>query len=337
MHNFFFRSEIYRALLLLVLVLVLGVLGFMFFDDYTFVDAIFMTVITVSTVGFSIVDPLSPEGKMFTIFLIISSIGVYTYAATIITRFLVDGQFLVRYRYNQVYKKIRKMSNHVIVCGYGRNGQQAIQKLKDYKKDFVVIEKDKDKIDLLAQDTSIRFVQGDATEDDILIKAGVENSTVLITTLPKDSENLFVVLSAKQINKDLRIISRASDENTRSKLKIAGADNVIMPDKLGGDHMASLVVTPDVVEFLDNLSVEGIDTTNIKEVKIKDLSDEDHPTIKSFDLRRKTGVTVIGVKTNTGEYFVNPDADMVLEDNSKLIVLGKSSQIKQLNELYGVE
>lgn len=324
--------------MLLTSILAMGVLGYMFIDDYSFVDALFMTVITVSTVGFNIVDPLNPAAKVFTVFLIMSSIGTFMYAATIITKFIVDGQFLIQYKHNQVYKKISKLSGHVIVCGYGRNGKQAVQKLIDYNRAFVVIESDHERIARLSESDKILFIEGNATEDEFLMKAGIERASHVITTLPSDSENVFVVLSCRQFNKDLTIISRAADENSRSKLKIAGATNVIMPTKIGGDHMASLVVTPDVVEFLDNLSVDGDNHTNIKEVHIEDVSVEGKKsTIRNFDLGRKTGITVIGMKTADGEYHVNPDGDLELLPGTKLIVLGQSFQIEKLENMYGIK
>jgi|LGVF01.1.fsa_nt_gb voltage-gated potassium channel len=325
--------------MLLTFIVGVGVLGYMFIDDYSFVDALFMTVITISTVGFSVVDPLNPAGKIFTVFLIFSSIGAYMYAASIITKFIVDGQFLIQYKHNQVYKRIQKLNGHVIVCGYGRNGHQAIQKLKDYNEDFVIIEKNKDKIDEMSQDDSLLFVEGDATEDAVLEKAGINRATTLITTLPKDSENVFVVLSSRQLRSDITIISRASEENSRSKLKIAGATNIIMPDKLGGDHMASLVVTPDVVEFLDNISLEWKRNINIKEIKIEDLKlkEGEISTLRKLDLRRQTGVTVIGLKNIEGNYDVNPNVDEELVSQTKLIVLGKSYQIAKMMELYNMK
>jgi len=324
--------------MLLNSIIIIGVLGYMFIDDYSFVDALFMTVITISTVGFNIIDPLNPAAKIFTIFLILSSIGAYMYAASIITKFIVDGQFLIQYKHNQVYKRIQKLNGHVIVCGYGRNGQQAVQKLRDYDEDFVIIEKDKDKIAEMSQDDNLLFVEGDSTEDAILIKAGIEKASTLITTLPRDSENVFVVLSSRQLRSEITIISRASEENSKSKLRIAGATNIIMPDKLGGDHMASLVVTPDVVEFLNNLSVEGKRSSNIIEVQIDDINvDGRRPTIKDIDLRRQTGANVIGLKTINGDYIVNPDVDVELEAGTKLIVLGKCFQIEKMTELFGMK
>ena len=310
----------------------------MFIDDYNFVDALFMTVITISTVGFNIIDPLNPAAKIFTVLLILSSIGAYMYAATIITKFIVDGQFLIQYKHNQVYKKIGKLSGHVIVCGYGRNGKQAVQKLIDYNRAFVVIESDPERIARLSEMENVLFIEGNAIEDEFLVKAGIDRASHVITTLPRDSDNVFVVLSCRQFNPNLTIISRAADENSRGKLKIAGATNVIMPTKIGGEHMASLVVTPDVVEFLDNLSVDGKNHTNIKEVHIEDVTVEGKKaTIRNFDLRRKTGVTVIGLKLGDGEYHVNPDGDIELLPGTKLIVLGQSFQIDKLEEVYGIK
>jgi len=313
----------------------MGVMGYMFIDDYNFIDALFMTVITVSTVGFNIIDPLNPAAKIFTVFLILSSIGTFMYAATIITKFIVDGQFLIQYKHNQVYKKISKLAGHVIVCGYGRNGKQAVQKLIDYNKKFVVVEGEPSRIEDLSKVDNILFIEGNATDDSVLLKAGIERASHIITTLPNDSDNVFVVLSCRQFNKDIKIISRAAEENSRRKLKIAGADNVIMPTKIGGDHMASLVVTPDVVEFLDNLTVDGNNHTNIKEVHVEDVAVEGKKaTIRNFDLGRKTGVTVIGLKTPDGEYHVNPDGDMELLPGTKLIVLGKTNEIDKLADMF---
>ena len=155
--------------------------------------------------------------------------------------------------------------------------------------------------------------------------------------MPNDADNLFVVLSARQLNSKLKIISRASQETSYSKLKLAGADNVILPDNIGGDHMASLVVIPDLMEFVDNLSIIGKYNTNIEEIAVEKLYDtSERKTIKDLDLRRKTGCTVIGYKDVQGEYIVNPEAEMNLEPNSKVIVLGRPEQIEKLNTIYNI-
>ena len=293
-----------------------------------------MTVITISTVGFSEVVPLTDEGKIFTIFLILTSISVFGYAVSAFSEALASGDFFKQIKLKRVQRKIDKLKNHTIVCGYGRNGMQAIVKLKNYQKEFVVIEKDKELIKVLDEE-SILYIEGDATTDEALNSAGIINASNLITALPSDADNLFVVLTASQLNKRCKIISRASNESSYSKLKIAGANNVIMPDKLGGEHMASLVVTPDVLEFVDRLTIEGETTANLEEVSVNDLPkiylDK---TILDLDLRKKTGCNVIGYKKVDGSYIINPEISIKLVADSSLIVLGRPEQIVKLRELF---
>ncbi len=294
-----------------------------------------MTIITVTTVGFNEVGPLETEGKIFTIFLIISSLFIFAYAISVITEYLFSKNQLQLLKTKKVKKMINSLSNHVIVCGYGRNGMQAVERLKAYKKPFVVIEKDKDIIEKYEKD--VLFIEGDANEDETLITAGVKDAQYLIVTLPDDAANLFVVLSARQLNNKLFIISRASQVTSQKKLKLAGADSVIMPDKIGGDHMASLVVIPDLITFMDKLSTEGENTTNLEEVAIEDFADQmECNSLRDLDLRRKTGCTIIGYIEPNGNYIINPEADLPLEPKSKVIVLGRPEQIKKLNEMFHI-
>jgi voltage-gated potassium channel len=300
----------------------------------TFVNSLYMTVITMTTVGFSEVHPLSEDEKIFTIFLILTSISVFGYTVSSFTEYIVSGQLFHKIKLKKVQKKIDKLKGHTIVCGYGRNGKQAIAKLKSYNKEFVVVEKDKELISFLDTE-GVLNIEGDATLDETLLRAGIATADNLITALPSDADNLFVVLTASQLSKKCKIISRASNESSNSKLKIAGADNVIMPDKLGGAHMASLVVTPDVIEFVDKLTFEGETTANLEEVSVNDLPSEYvNKTILDLDLRKKTGCTVIGFKTANQEYIINPEASILLEKDTNLIVLGRPEQITKLRELF---
>ncbi len=294
-----------------------------------------MTIITVTTVGFNEVGPLETEGKIFTIFLIISSVFIFAYAISVITEYLFSKNQLQLLKTKKVRKMINNLSNHVIICGYGRNGMQAVERLKAYKKPYVVIERDKDIIEKYEVD--VLFVEGDANEDETLLTAGVKDAQYLIVTLPDDADNLFVVLSARQLNQKLFIISRASQVTSQNKLKLAGADSVIMPDKIGGDHMASLVVIPDLITFMDKLSTEGENTTNLEEVAIEDFADQmECNSLRDLDLRRKTGCTIIGYIEPDGNYIINPEADLPLEPKSKVIVLGRPEQIKKLNEMFHI-
>ena len=328
------KSKLYRATSLLFLLLLTGVTGFYTLTGMSLVDALYMTVITITTVGFGEVVPLSQEARLFTVFLILISMVVLGYAITVLTEYIIEGEFFKNLKYKSVQKKIKQLKNHTIVCGYGRNGKQAVSKLLQYGKEVVVIEDDEKIIEEL-QESGLPFIEGDATKDEVLYKAGLKNAAHLITTLPSDADNLFVVLSARQQNKHIKIVSRASDDTTDSKLRIAGANNVIMPDKIGGDHMASLIVTPDIIEFVDKLSTYTGGNTYIKEIAIDDLPAEfSSKSIRDLDLRRKTGCLIIGYKTPDNKYIVNPDPGIKMMPHAKLIVLGNAEQVKKLNEMF---
>lgn len=333
----FLQSKILGAILLLILIFVMGITGFILFFGYTFIDAFYMTVITITTVGFGELHPMSAAEKMFTSFLILSSIFILGYAIKVISEYILSKSNIGNLREKKVQEKINKLHDHVIVCGYGRNGKQAVHKLKAYKKSYVIIEMNEDVIERF-YDEKHMFVHGNANEDEILIKAGMERASTLICALPSDADNLFIVLSARQINKNLKIISRATEETSYQKLKLAGADNVIMPDKIGGEHMASLVVVPDLVEFLDNLSVSGEeDSIYVEQVPFEKVCPSGkEQAIKDLDLRRKTGCSIIGYKTPEGEYIVNPEPSLILKKDSKLILIGRPNQIESLKQLYHV-
>ncbi|WP_420321891.1 potassium channel family protein [Flagellimonas sp.] len=329
------RSKILLALSLMLLVLSFGVVGYRFISDFSWIEAIYMTIITVTTVGFAEVRPLDANAKIFTVFLIVTSVFIFGFAISVITEYLLGRNSLQILKKKKVKKKIDSLSNHVVVCGYGRNGMQAAEKLKAYKKPFVVIEKDKEIIE--RYENEVLFVEGDANEDETLLNAGIERAQYLITAVPDDAANLFVVLSARQLNKNLFIITRASQVTSQSKLQLAGADKVIMPDKIGGDHMASLVVMPDLITFMDKLSIEGENTTNLEEVEIEDFTDQiECNSLRDLDLRKRTGCTIIGYIEPNGNYIINPEADLVLQPKGKVIVLGRPEQIKKLNQMFQI-
>ncbi|MDO1501237.1 potassium channel protein [Winogradskyella maritima] len=332
-----FRSKIYIAFTLLFLLLLVGVLGFRLIADYAWVDALYMTVITITTVGYGEVGPLDANAKLFTVVLILGSVVIVGYAISIITEYILSKNSLENIKQRQMQKKIDKLENHIIICGYGRNGKQAARKLAAYKKPFVVIEKNKEVVEKVKID-NVNFIVGNANDDDVLKTAGIEKASTLISAMPDDADNLFVVLSARQLNKDLCIISRASEETSYNKLKLAGADNVILPDRIGGDHMASLVVVPDLIEFIDNLSIVGAGNINIEELAVEQLYDAQRKkTIRDLDLRQISGCTVIGFKTAEGDYIVNPEANTKLVPGSKVIVLGRPEQIEKLNSEYDID
>ncbi len=330
-----FRSKFIRAIALMLGILTVGVIGYRYLSDFSWLDALYMTIITVTTVGFMEVQPLEDDAKIFTVLLIITSVFIFAYAISVITEYLLSRNSLQLLKLKTVKNKIKNLDGHTIICGFGRNGMQAAARLNAYNRPFVVIERDNTLIEKHEED--ILFVIGDANEDVNLVDAGIERADNLIVTLPDDASNLFIVFSARQLNKDLFIVSRASLVNSQSKLEAAGADKVIMPDKIGGDHMASLVVLPDLITFMDQLSVEGEDTTNLEEVAIEEFIGEGEcNSLRDLDLRRKTGCTIIGYIDPDGSYIINPEADLELQPKSKVIVLGRPEQIQKLNEMFHI-
>ncbi len=329
------KYKLYLSLMLILIVIGVGIGGYMWLsDDYDWIDALYMTVITVTTVGFGEVHPADDSLKIFTVFLIISSIMIYGFVLSVFTELMTNGQIPEYFKRRKLQKKINQMKNHIIVCGFGRNGRQAVERLHSYNKQCVVIESDPRIIEEL-EDRGIACIKGDATDDEILLKAMVEEASFLITALPSDADNLFVVLSAKQLNPDIVVISRASNDSSYKKLKVAGADNIIMPDKIGGNHMASLIVTPDLVEFVERLSISGNTSMNLEEISVDQLPAEyTGKTLKDLNIRHKTGCLVIGLKTPDKEYIINPDASLPLEPGVHLIILGNSEQIERLRETY---
>lgn len=330
------KDRFYLALLLLISIFLIGVFGFYFIADYTWLNAIYMTIITVSTVGYGEPQPLEREAKIFAIGLILASLAIIGFSISVITEYILARSNPKLILSKKMSKSIASLENHVIICGYGRNGKEVAQKMRAHNKPFVIIEHIKEIVDRY-KTSQIPILHGNAIEDEVLKEAKIYKAKYLITALPEDADNLFIVLSARQMNKDLKIISRASKSSSYRKLRLAGADNVIMPDKIGGDHMASLVVVPDLVEFLDNLSLVGKGAVNIEELPSEKLTlGKINQSILDLNVRALTGCTIIGYKNPEGEYTVNPSANQQLETDSRVIVLGSAEQIEKLNKLYHI-
>lgn len=327
------RFRLYLAVGLLALSLLVGTVGYHLVENLSFLDALYMTVITLSTVGFHEVQPFSTQGRIFTIGLIIGNLGIFTYTISVITRLLMDGELRYEYEKFSINKKIKRMKDHTIVCGFGRNGRQACRELADHNIPFVVIERNE--IDRSLIDFKVNHIQGDAREDHTLTEAGIDKAKALITSLPDDAANVFVVITARHMQPQLQIISRANADSSEEKLRRAGANNVIMPDKVGGAHMASLVTRPDVMEFIDLISGQRGNEVQITELSI-DLVNEKfmNLTIGELDIRGKTGANIIGFKTAEDDYVINPQAHHKMHKHCKLIVLGTKEQLSNLERYY---
>lgn len=231
-------------------------------------------------------------------------------------------------------KKVKNLENHVIVCGYGRNGRETSNEFLEKNIPFVIIEQSAEIIEKIKDNPELMYVQGDTTQDEILEIAGVKKARALIATLPNDADNLFIVLSARELNKNLLIVTRASNDSSNLKLKQGGANFVIMPDKLGGQQMAKLVSHPDVVEFLDYILLHSEKEVNLQEIMLSGLSDNlNNSTIGEVNVRNKSGTNILGIKTAKGNYIFNPASTEKISNNDKLFVLGTPEQIESFKSL----
>lgn len=330
-------SRLSYFLILLSVVITGGTSGFIWLENYSLIDAFYMTVITISTVGFSEVQTLSPNGKLFTAGLIITSFGTFAYAITSITTYLVGGEYKQFIKNHKFMKDLSKLRNHVIVCGFGRVGKQVASDLAATNTAFVVLEQSAEVIAEHENIPGYLFLKGNATDDDNLLKARLLEAKAVICCLPKDTDNLYIVLSARERSAKVTIVSRAILSNSISKLKFAGANNVILPDTIGGSHMASLVTNPDVMEFLDMVRVQGRTGSNVNSVAFSELPEHyQNKTIGQLNNEKLTGVSIIGYKTPDGSYLVNPDDDVMMVPGSSLFVLGSESQLAKLKALFGL-
>jgi voltage-gated potassium channel len=325
---------LYIGLGLLVLIIGIGTTGYMVVEGFTFSEAFYMTIITMATVGFREVRPLSSTGMWFTAGLIIFSFGIFAYAITTLTRFIVEGVSSNYFKEKRMKKHIDKLRNHVIVCGYGRNGAQAVKELEEHNIPIIIIENHRETVEMIRESGEQFVIEGDATQDETLNLANIQHAQSLITTLPADADNLFVVLSARELNPKLQIISRASDDNSDNKLKSAGANNVIMPNRIGGRRMAKLVTQPEVIEFIEYVLMQATGSVFLEEVLCEKFSPTlEGKTIEELDIRNESGVNVIGIKKEDQTFVINPAPETVLTGKDKIFVLGNKNEIAKMKEI----
>jgi voltage-gated potassium channel len=333
-------SRLWLALGLLVFSFVVGVAGFMGIEHYSFVDAFYMTVITASTVGFGEVHPLSDVGRLFTSFYILFNLLVVAYLVSVLTTYIFDGELRHLFRMIRTDQEIKSFRDHVIVCGFGRNGYKAYDELHHSGTRAVVVEQNEAMLrainDAKGGSAQIPVVYGDATTETTLRQAGIEHARALITALPKDADNVFVALTARELNPNLVIIARASARSSVSKLISAGANSVVMPDEIGGSHMANLIIRPEVIRFLDMISGLDPNKLHLEELAFGDMRPSLRgQSIRELDLRSRTGATVIALRHGQGgELEVSPAADYRPVAGDVLLVLGNEEQIQSLHKQF---
>ncbi|MEL6843294.1 MAG: potassium channel protein, partial [Bacteroidota bacterium] len=321
--------KVYGSILLLLITSVVGMIGFRLIEGYSWLDSAYMTVITMSTVGFGTLGDLTVGGKLFSIFLIIISAGIFVYAITTISTFVIEGEFQHFFKRYQVNKQIEKLSEHIIICGLGRNGREVARELESQQVPYLIVEENEEVIqDFLEHHPEALILQGDATHDDVLEDANIDKARGLITALATDAENVFITLTAREMNPRIKIVARASQESSVSKLRRAGANEVILPNLIGGRKMANVLTRPALVEFLEMVSGDS----RINKLHLEVVSCEAHDaligkTLAELDLRRQTGVLVLGRKSGNLPVELNPGPHRQLESSDRLFMIGTNEQI----------
>lgn len=341
--------EIYRrlgrGLLLLLAVLVAGMVGYRWIGlsaghDWNWWDCLYMTVITVASVGYTEVFPVRdiPGAEGFTVAIILLGAGAMVYASSVLVALFVEEDLRHALRRERMRKAIQKMKDHIIVCGTGSTGITVVRELRATKRPFVVVERDAERLARLEAEfgkDQVLYVQGDATEDDVLVKAGVERAMGLVAALPTDKDNLFVTVSARQLNPNLRIVARAVEAGTAPKLLKAGAHRVVSPNAIGGMRMVSELIRPTVVEFLDKMLRDRERNLRIEEVPVPPDSPLVGQPLRQAPIRRITQLLVIAAwEPEPDRYTYNPGPDYVLTAGVVLIVLGEVDDVIKLRAFF---
>ena len=321
------RRRVIYSFCLIALVISFGTFGYVAIEGWDFLDSLYMTIITLTTVGFKEVHDLSFNGKLFTIILIIGGVGTVLYSLSTGAKFVLEGELQEIFGRKRLEKKLNDLKDHYIVCGYGRMGKIIARELKHERLDFVVIEKSggilDDKADFLV-------IEGDATKDELLKKAGIEKAKCLISVLPTDAENLYVVLSARGLKPDLLIVARAGEEGSEKKLLRAGADRVVSPYHIGGLRMAHTVLKPAVVDFIEFATKSGNIDLQIEEITIMEGSGLVGLTLDQCGIGRDLGIIIVAIKKQSGEMKFNPNHLSILSAGDTLIAVGETTKLEIL-------
>jgi voltage-gated potassium channel len=332
------RSVVRRmGLLALLLIATLSgaTLGYVIIEDFGWLDAAYMAVVTVSTVGFQEVRPLSDEGRVFTIFVILGGVGAIAFAATTLGQYIVSGELRGALASRRMDHKLHSLTGHHIVAGYGRTGSEAASQLLRDGITVVVVEADATEAARVAEDGRFTVLCGDAGDDDVLREAGIERATGLIACVNPDSANLMVVLSARALNPDLHIVARSDNDATRPKLMTAGADRVLSLHNLTGRRLAHMAVMPTVVDFLDMVLHDDTMEMWFEDFTVEAKSLADGLSIRAMALRDPVGASILGLRHENGEMRVSPSPDVVLVPGDTVVALGTREQLDSLGQALG--
>lgn len=323
------RTKVLISSIGIISILILGTVGYIFLEGWNFLDSFYMTVVTITTVGFEEVHSLSPRGQIFTIILLFTSLGIVTYGIGGMFRALMEGSLNQFFKERRMGKMLTELCDHYIVCGAGETGMSVIKELQRAKVKYVVIEGNQEKVESL-QEQKIPIFHGDATHDEMLEKMQIKKAKGVITALNNDADNVFAVLSCRELNPELHIVARSIEPSSEAKLKKAGADVVVSPNEIGGQRMAVLALNTKITNVLDIVSNNKDESTiNVFEIKIETGSNLAGKSLQEANVRVRTGLTVLAIIRNN-EKFLNPSPEIVLNTGDRLMVLGKEEQVENM-------
>ena len=322
------------SMLILLVLMTAGTFGFMVIEKWRFLDAFYMTIITLGTVGFREVHELTDGGKLFTISLIIVGVSVLGYIVGSLAQIMFEGQIQRVIGRKKVEKRIGALEDHYIICGFGRIGSLICKEFSVNNLSFVVVEKDPDALEKLGEENHL-FLKGDATMDETLLKAGIKRAKGLISVVTSDTSNVYITLTARGLNPDLFILARSGEEGSDIKLKRAGANKVVSPYFIGGSRMAQSILRPNVVDFIEIATGSDHLDLQMEEITIPEHSAFAGETLVSSGFRKEIGVIIVGIKKSHGKMVFNPHSHSKVEGGDTLIILGEPNSISKLEDLVG--
>ena len=322
--------------LFLVIIILIGTIGYSLIQKWDFLDSLYMTVITITTVGYGEVSKLSMPGKVFTIGLIASGAGTAAYIVGSLSRMMIEGEIRRLLGKRKLGKRIQTLKDHYIVCGCGRIGNLICKEFTKSTKQvtFVVIENDPDVIEKIENEKYL-YVQGDSTEEDVLIKAGIMNAKGLVTAVSSDSDNVYITLTARELNPKLFILARASEENVEKKLLRAGADKVMSPYYIGGRRMAQTILRPAVVDFIELAVHDRSMELQLEEINVRKSSKFIGVSLKDSGIRQDLGLIIVSIKKLSGDMEFNPSSESKIELGDTVLALGEKKNLLRLEKIMG--
>ena len=320
------------SVFLIVFIIILGVTGYMMIEGWNLLDALYMTVETLTTVGYNEVHDMTRMGRIFTILLICIGVAFFLYVAGAVVQFMIEGRIRTILGRRRLDKKIDRLKNHHIICGYGRIGRILCNMLTRKPIDLVVIEKDEELIPIMDKD-KVLYLSGDATDEVDLLKAGIQRAKGLIAVLATDTANVFLVLTARQLNPDLFIIARASQKESKSKLKAAGANRVESPYDMGAASMAQRIIRPTVTNFLDLAFAHKRKDIQMEEIPVNSSSNLVNVMLKDSGIRQQFNLIIIAIKKLDGNMLFNPSFEAVIEAGDTVIAVGQEGNLQKLEKI----